>query len=694
MSNRELILEIGTEEIPARFMDSALDQMEEIAVNLFDENRIKIDKVKTYGTPRRLTLLVKGVEENQADLEEKKKGPAKQAAFDDQGNPTKAAEGFARSQGVRIQDLTIEEFQGGEYVFATKKIQGGKTIELLPGILRKVIEDISFPKPMYWYSKEVRFARPIRWILAMYGEDKLPFNYAGLEAGNLTYGHRFLAPGPFEVKAPGEYLKIMADSYVIVDQEEREEIIKKQAKEAATSLGGVPLQEEGLLNEVNYLVEYPYAVAGEFSSDFLEIPEEVLITSMQSHQRYFPVVSREGSLLPYFITISNVKEDVKGNVKVGNERVLKARLADAQFFFREDQKTKPDEYVEKLKDVIFQEDLGTLYDKTQRIKKLSEYMAEKMNLKEEPQKQVSRVAYLCKFDLMTLMVYEFPELQGIMGREYADLAGEGEVIARGIYEHYLPRYAGDELPETLAGSLVSLGDKIDNIVGAFGIGVQPTGSQDPYALRRQALGIVYILLESDISLPLSSLIEVSMESFKGKNLKKKEEEILPEVMDFIRQRIRHIFLEKGLRYDLVDAVITTDYEVIPRSYKKVQNLAQAITKPDFARLMTAFTRVANLAKKVSAPGEVQEDLLEEEAEKFLYQEYLKVKRGTLSLLQEKDYAGALEQMAYLQKPVDDFFDQVMVMVDDEKLRNNRLNLLRDIRDLFQKYADFSKVVEQ
>ncbi len=694
MSNRELILEIGTEEIPARFMDSALDQMEEIAVNLFDENRIKIDKVKTYGTPRRLTLLVKGVEENQADLEEKKKGPAKQAAFDDQGNPTKAAEGFARSQGVRVQDLTIEEFQGGEYVFATKKIQGGKTIELLPEILRKVIEDISFPKPMYWYSKEVRFARPIRWILAMYGEDKLPFNYAGLESGNLTYGHRFLAPGPFEVKAPGEYLKIMADSYVIVDQEERKEIIKKQAKEGAESLGGVPLLEEELLDEVNYLVEYPYAVAGEFSSEFLEIPEEVLITSMQSHQRYFPVVSREGSLLPYFITISNVKEDVKGNVKVGNERVLKARLADAQFFFREDQKTKPDEYVEKLKDVIFQEDLGTLYDKTQRIKKLSEYMAEKMNLKEEPQKQVSRVAYLCKFDLMTLMVYEFPELQGIMGREYADLAGEGEVIPRGIYEHYLPRYAGDELPQTLAGSLVSLGDKIDNIVGAFGIGIQPTGSQDPYALRRQALGIVYILLESDISLPLSSLVEVSIESFKGKNLKKKEEEILPEVMDFIRQRIRHVFLEKGLRYDLVDAVITTDYEVIPRSYKKVQNLAQAITKPEFARLMTAFTRVANLAKKVSAPGEVQEDLLEEEAEKVLYQEYLKVKRGALSLLQEKDYAGALEQMAYLQKPVDDFFDQVMVMVDDEKLKNNRLNLLRDIRDLFQKYADFSKVVEQ
>lgn len=694
MSNRELILEIGTEEIPARFMDSALDQMEEIAVDLFDENRIKIDKVKTYGTPRRLTLLVKGVEENQADLEEKKKGPAKQAAFDDQGNPTKAAEGFARSQGVRAQDLTIEEFQGGEYVFATKKIQGGKTIELLPEILRKVIEGISFPKPMYWYSKEVRFARPIRWILAMYGEDKLPFNYAGLEAGNLTYGHRFLALGPFEVKAPGEYLKIMADSYVIVDQEERKEIIKKQAKKGAESLGGVPLLEEELLNEVNYLVEYPYAVAGEFSSDFLEIPEEVLITSMQSHQRYFPVVSREGSLLPYFITISNVKEDVKGNVKVGNERVLKARLADAQFFFQEDQKTKPDEYVEKLKDVIFQEDLGTLYDKTQRIKKLSEYMAEKMNLKEEPQKQVSRVAYLCKFDLMTLMVYEFPELQGIMGREYAELAGEGEVISRGIYEHYLPRYAGDELPETLVGSLVSLGDKIDNIVGAFGIGIQPTGSQDPYALRRQALGIVYILLESDISLPLSSLVEVSIESFKGKNLKKKEEEILPEVMDFIRQRIRHVFLEKGLRYDLVDAVITTDYEVIPRSYKKVQNLAQAINRPEFALLMKAFTRVANLAKKVSAQGEVQEDLLEEEGEKVLYQEYLKVKRGTLSLLQEKDYAGALEQMAYLQKPVDDFFDQVMVMVDDEKLRNNRLNLLRDIRDLFQKYADFSKVVEQ
>ncbi|RQD75470.1 MAG: glycine--tRNA ligase subunit beta [Candidatus Syntrophonatronum acetioxidans] len=638
--------------------------------------------------------MVTGVEEKQADLEEKKKGPARQAAFDDQGNPSKAAEGFARSQGVKVEDLTIEEFQGGEYVFATKKITGGKTTELLPEILRKVMEDISFPKPMYWYAKEVRFARPIRWILAVYGQDTVPFKYAGLDSGNQTRGHRFLAPGPFEVKDPGEYLKIMADSYVVVDQEKRKEIIKKQAEEAAESLGGVPLLEEELLDEVNYLVEYPYAVAGEFSSEFLEIPKEVLITSMQSHQRYFPVISQEGKLLPYFITISNVKEDVKGNVKIGNERVLKARLADAQFFFREDQKTKPDEYVEKLKDVIFQEDLGTLYDKTQRIKNLSEYMADEMNLEEELKKQVSRLAYLCKFDLMTLMVYEFPELQGIMGREYARLAGEGESIARGIYEHYLPRFAGDELPETLTGSLVSLGDKIDNIVGAFGIGIQPTGSQDPYALRRQALGIVYILLESNISLPLTSLVKVSLESFRGKNLKKTEEEILPEVIEFIRQRIRHVFLEKGLRYDLIDAVLTTDYEVIPRAYEKVQNLSQAITRPEFARLMTAFTRVANLAKKVSARGEVQEALLEEEAEKVLYREYLKVNKETLSLLQEKDYAGALEQMAHLQKPVDDFFDQVMVMVDDEDLRNNRLSLLRDIRDLFQEYADFSKVVEQ
>ncbi len=694
MNKKDLLLEIGTEEIPARFMQDTLHQMEEIASNLFQKNRIDIESIRTYGTPRRMVLFIEGVDEKQQDVEEKKKGPAKNAAFDENGEPTKAAFGFARSQGVEVEDLAVEEFQGGEYLFAVKKTAGGETFKLLPEIMKETITRISFPKPMYWSSRDVRFARPVRWLMALYGEDIIPFEYAELSSHRFTCGHRFIAPGPFEVKLPTSYFEIIREAYVILDQEERREIIKKQAEDAARSVGGRPLIDESLLEEVNYLVEYPRAIAGEFSPEFLEIPQEVLITSMQSHQRYFPVVSPEDELLPYFITISNVEKDTKGNVKTGNEMVLRARLADARFFFQEDQKTRPEEYVEQLKEVIFQEDLGTSFDKTERIKLLSEYTADLLGLERDRKETISRIAYLCKFDLLTLMVYEFPELQGIMGREYASLAGEGEEVARGIFEHYLPRYAGDELPETLAGSLVSIADKIDNIVGAFGRGIQPTGSQDPYALRRQALGIVNIMLYHNISFSLTELLEKSIEDFGTKRLKMPEEEIISDTLEFFSQRIRHVFLEKALRYDIVDAVLESDFEVVLQAYNKVKVLAEAAENPQFTSLMTAFTRTSNLAKKARPQGEVRMELLEEEAEKMLYQAYQQVSEGIARLLQEKDYKGVIDQLSLLQKPVDDFFAQVMVMVEDEEIKNNRLSLLKGISDLFLDFADFSKIITQ
>ncbi len=692
MSKKDLLLEIGTEEIPARFMADTLQQMEEIASNLFQLKRINIGSIKTYGTPRRLVLFIEGVEERQKDVEEKKKGPAKNAAFNEKGEPTKAALGFARGQGVEVEDLTVEDFQGGEYLFAIKKIAGEETFKLLPEIVKDIVTRLSFPKPMYWSSRDVRFARPIRWLLALYGDNTIPFEYAELASHNLTYGHRFIAPGPFEVNVPASYFDIMRESHVILDQRERKDIIKKQAEEAAESVGGRPLIDEDLLEEVNCLVEYPNAIVGEFSPEFLEIPQEVLITSMQSHQRYFPVVSQKDELLPYFITISNVERDTQGYVKIGNEMVLRARLADARFFFQEDQKTRPEEYVEQLKDVIFQEELGTSFDKTERIKLLSEFMADYFNLDNALKNTVSRTAYLCKFDLLTLMVDEFPELQGIMGREYARLSGESDEVANGIFEHYLPKFAGDELPQTLAGSLVSVADKTDNIVGAFGRGIQPTGSQDPYALRRQALGIVHILLNHDMSLPLTKLLEQSIDDFGTKKLKKPREEIINDALEFFRQRIRHVFLEKGLRYDLVDAVLEVEFDIVPQTYDKVKSLAEAVENPEFDNLMTAFTRAANLAKKAPSQGEVRLELLEDEAEEVLYRAFQQVNKDAVKFLQEKDYKGVLEQFSLLQKPVDDFFDQVMVMVENEELKNNRLSLLKDIRNLFLKLADFNKIV--
>lgn len=692
MNKKDLLLEIGTEEIPARFMEPALKQMEQIGTNLFQENRIEFDSVKAYGTPRRLTLFMERVGEKQADLEEQKKGPAKNSAFDLEGKPTRAAEGFARSQGVAVEDLVIKEFQGGEYVFAIRKVKGQDTHSLLPSMLENLIHQLYFPKPMYWASKEFRFARPIRWLLALYGKEEIRIRISDLDSGRFTYGHRFLALGPFEVKDISDYFRIMEDCFVVLDQEKRKNMIREQAQEAAQTLGGNPFMEEDLLEEVTYLVEYPRAVVGEFSPEFLEIPKEVLTTSMQSHQRYFPVVDQSGNLLPNFITISNAKEDIKGNIKVGNERVLRARLADARFFYQEDQKTTPEQYVDQLKNVLFQEGLGTLYEKTQRIVDLSEYMADRLGLGPGEKKNAARIAYLCKYDLLTSMVYEFPEVQGIMGREYSALAGDTEEVSRGIYEHYLPRFTGDDLPQSLPGSLVSIADKIDNIAGCFGIGIQPTGSQDPYALRRQALGIIYIMLDSKISLKLPELLSAAVDYYSTQNLTKEKEGIISEVMEFFRQRIRNIFLEKGLRYDLIDAVLSSGFQVVTDAYSRTISLSRVIDDPAFSRLMTAYTRTANLAKKSLDKEPVDSGLLEDPAEKELYEVYKRISEEVSIRLPSKDYDGVLEQLARMQEPVDYFFDQVMVMVDHDQVRNNRLNLLREIRDLFHEFADFGKIV--
>lgn len=692
MSKKDLLLEIGTEEIPSRFMKPVLKQMEQIATNLFQENRIEFYSAKAYGTPRRLTLFMEGVGERQADLEEQKKGPAKKAAFDSEGKPTRAAEGFARSQGVAVEDLGVKEFQGGDYVFAVRRVKGQDTQNLLPSLLQNMIKELYFPKPMYWTSKEFRFARPIRWLLALYGEGEIKFRISDLDSGRFTYGHRFLAPGPFEVKDIPDYFRLMEECFVVLDQEKRKKLIREQAEESARTLGGKPLLDEELLEEVTYLVEYPRAVVGEFSSDFLEIPKEVLTTSMQSHQRYFPVVGESGSLLPNFITISNAQEDVKGNIKVGNERVLRARLADARFFYQEDQKNAPEQYVEKLQSVLFQEGLGTLYEKTQRIVELSRYMADRLGLAPEEKESVSRAALLCKYDLLTNMVYEFPELQGIMGREYTGLAGETEAVSKGIYEHYLPRFAGDDLPQSLTGSLVSIADKMDNIVGCFGIGIQPTGSQDPYALRRQALGMVYIMLDSKVSLTLTEILGAAVDYYSTQDLTKEKEEIISDVMEFFRQRIRNIFLEKGLRYDLIDAVLSSGFEVVIDAYNRAESLSRVIDNPAFSRLMIAYNRTANLAKKAPDKGEVEPGLWEHPAEKELHEAYKQISEEVAEGLSAQNYEGVLEQLPRMQDPVDRFFDQVMVMVDNDKVRNNRLNLLREIRDLFHRFADFGKIV--
>lgn len=695
MSNDTLLLEIGCEEIPSRFMPPTLELLQEEAGKICSDSRLAYDRIVTLGTPRRLVVLIYGLGEKQADVEEKKKGPALRAAFDAAGNPTRAAEGFARSQGVEVRDLEIEEVEGAKYVFAYKKIAGKTTREILPAMLEGLMHRITFPKPMFWTVREVRFARPIRWLCALYGQNPVPFSYAGLESGPFTFGHRFLSPGPHRVTSAENYLETLKSHYVMVDPAERREKISQQARQVAESLGGEALLEEDLLTEVNFLVEYPMAVSGSYNPDYLRLPREVLITTMQSHQRYFPVQEKGGEkLMPYFITIANGVERFKETVRKGNERVLRARLADADFFYREDMKAPLTDKVELLKNIVFQEDLGTLWQKTMRIQDNAVFLSSLLNLTEEEKEAAKRGAYLCKADLVTSMVYEFSELQGIMGREYALRFGERAEIAAVIYEHYLPRFAGDDVPANAAGAVVALADKLDNILASFSRGKEPTGSQDPYALRRQALGVIAILSARGISLDLPSVLNHAYRRLHqdAAGGLKEQTETVSKVFDFIMQRQKYILLEEGLPFDVVEAMISARGHDLHLISRRAKELASLTNHEEVLDLLRAYTRVVNLAGKAPEGVLLKEELFLEAEERHLYASFLKVKEEGKRLLAKGDFPGFLKAGAAIKPAVDGFFDQVMVMVEDEQVRNNRLVLLQQIRDYFLDVVDLGKIV--
>ena len=494
---KELLLEIGTEEIPAAFLPKAIRDMEEIIRRELSSKRIQHDEIKAMATPRRLCLFVINVAGRQEDQIIEKIGPAKRVAFDEHGNPTKAATGFATGQGIDISELDVVATEKGEYICARKKITGEDTMALLPEIMTKFIISIPFRKSMRWSDLQIRFVRPIHWILAIYGGETIPFVIGNIESGDRSYGHRFMSTKSFKVKKMKEYVTNCKNHFVIVDPEERKSIILEEAEKAADTVGGKIFYTEDLLETVTYLVEYPTAVCGSFDKDYLKLPKEVLTTSMISHQKYFPVVDDEGKLLPYFITINNTSARDPQVVARGNEKVIRARLADAKFFFEEDQKTSLDQHFEKLRQVVFHTQLGTSYEKVMHMRELALYITGQIDpsLKDT----VDRTAILAKADLETQMVCEFTELQGIMGREYALIAGENPVVAKAIYEHYLPIAAGGDLPETDEGAIVSIADKLDTIVGFFGVNLIPTGTADPYALRRQAIGIINIIIKQALS---------------------------------------------------------------------------------------------------------------------------------------------------------------------------------------------------
>ena len=693
MRKESFLLEIGTEEIPARFINPALKQLAEAAAVEMKRERLVYDDIQAFGTPRRLALLVSGLAEKQQVLEEKKKGPAAKAAYDADGNPTKAAEGFARSQGVAVEELFTEDVAGVPYVFAVRYEPGQDVLSLLPALCERIIRSLNFPKPMFWYSKDIRFARPIRWLTALWGSTAVPFTFAGLTASEMTYGHRFLAPQAVPIKEAAAYPEVMRQSFVMVDPQERKAAITALVEEAAAGLGGHSVLHEELLEEVVNLVEYPGVVTGEFAPEYLEVPQEVLITAMRTHQRYFPVFGADNKLLPYFITISNgTRAEYADNVRTGNERVLRARLADARFFFEEDRKQPLINYVEKLDNIVFMEPLGTMRQKTERTAALVQKLADELGIEAAVRETAVRAAYLAKADLMTQMVYEFPELQGIMGGYYARLSGESEAVAVAVAEHYAPRFAGDAPPATLPAALVALADKMDTLAACFALGLIPTGSQDPYALRRSATGVAATLFAHHLPLTVERLSELALAALQT-HLTQPLSEVTAQLADFILQRVRFILAEQGLRYDVIDAVLAGSDHNLPVLRQRAQVLQDKLNSPALEQILTPFTRVANLARSESSKA-VTPELLTAAAEKELYQAVLAAAEKVQTAAASGDFNAVFTALTPLYQPIEQFFADVMVMAEDLTLRENRLALLGEIKKLFLTLGDISKIVPE
>lgn len=694
MENKYL-LEIGVEEIPARYVDNTLLQMKNNTIKMLKEQRLTYSDIKLYSTPRRLVLIIEGFPCRQDDIKKVVKGPSKKIAFDKEGNPTKALLGFANSQSLQKDDMFIREYNGDEYVYANKVIEGESTENIFQREMPSIIRSISFPKSMKWGGKNLRFARPIRWIVSLLNDKVIKFDLEGITVSNITRGHRFLGKSEIQINNVSEYFPKMKENYVIVDQKERKDIIKYSCEKLAKEKGGNLLKDEALLDEITNIVEYPTALIGRIKDDYLSLPKEVIITPMKEHQRYFPVLDDKKRLLPYFITVRNGNEEYIDMVRKGNEKVLDARLEDAKFFYFEDTKKPLEDYVDSLKGIVFQEKLGTLYDKTIRVTKLASKIGEYLEVGEETKKNIQRAGYLSKADLVTNMVGEFTELQGVMGREYALKSGENEITSLAIYEQYLPRFSGDDFPTTTAGAILSIADKLDTIAGCFAIGIQPTGSQDPYGLRRQALGIIYIILDKKWNLSLGELIDFALYIYVEENgLAFDYKKVKADILEFFQGRIRNMLIDvEKIRYDIVDAVLNSGIDDVYDLLQRANKLNSWLEKEGLNEILLAFNRVANIAAG-SEKHEVKRELFEEEEENKLYDKFNVVEEKVDYYLQKKEYDKALDQLVTLREPIDNFFDKVMVMVDDEDIRNNRLAVLQKIYNMMISICDLSKIVNK
>lgn len=690
--NRYYLLEIGVEELPAAYIGNALEQMKKNAIKLFKEEKVKYEDIEVYATPRRLTMIVKNIEENKGVEQLKIKGPTKRISFDDNGNPTKALLGFMKSQNVDQSDIDIIDFKGEEYVYASVTKEAKSLVEIIQLNMADFIKSINFPKTMRWGGKNIRFARPIRWIVSILDDQIVEFDLEGIPISNITKGHRFLGSSNIEIDHVLNYMDLLRENYVIVDQEERREIIEFGSEQLVREKGGRILKDEDLLEEITHLVEYPTPLIGKIKEEYLALPVDVVATPMKEHLRYMPVVDDNNRLKPYFITIRNGDEQYLDIVTKGNEKVLGARLEDAKFFFEEDTKSPLEDYVENLKTITFQEKLGTLFDKTLRIQKLSEKIGDYLEVGEQTKDNLNRSSYLSKADLASKMVIEFTELQGKMGMEYANVSGENEIVSLAIYEQYLPRFSDDELPSTTAGSILSITDKLDTIAGLFAIDIKPTGSQDPFALRRSALGIINIIIDKKLNLPLKEIIDYALYIYVEENgLAFDYNKTKNQVLEFFRGRIRNMFLDLDMRYDVIDAVLNSKTDDIYDIKIRIDKLNEWLNNKDAEGILNSFNRISTLAEKTES-SEVKRDLLDKE-ELQLYDNYNSIEERFITNIKRKEYNKALDILASLTESIDDYFENVMVMVEDEEIKENRLALLRKIYDSMLMVCDLSKIVD-
>ncbi len=689
---RDLLFEIGTEEIPAGFLAPALSQLQDKCIQKFSELKIGHGEVKVLGTPRRLALIVCDVGEKQDDIKEELLGPSKKAAFDEAGNMTKAAEGFARSKGANVTDLVVVDTPKGEYLMLVREVIGKETAELLPGILEGLIGGLSFRKSMRWGSNLQTFARPIQWLVALLGEDVIRVEHEGILASNQSGGHRFMANERFTITNAGTYEKQLLEKQVIADPSSRRadvvaEIKRAVAESTSVQNGSVAI-DENLVDTVTNLVEIPFGVCGVFDEKFLQLPAEVLITSMREHQKYFPVVNSEGDLLPAFVAVNNTRVNDETVTRKGHQRVLRARLEDALFFFNSDRETRLEDRIPKLAGIIFQAKLGTMLEKNDRLIKLSRILAEKID--DQLIENVCRAALLCKTDLLSDMVGEFPSLQGDMGAAYATHDGEKTDVATAIKEHYMPKRSGAEIPSSDGGALLALADRFDTLAGCFGIGLTPTGKADPLGLRRITLAILHIIEEKKYTVSLRDVVQKSLALYGDKV--DASSNTVDNIIGFIQGRFVNDCVRRGMDGGAVEAAVSVNFDDINDCLSRISSLSAMKKEPSFGVLAASYKRVKNIIKDNKAT-EVKADLFEQDVEKDLHDLFLDVRQKMEKFIDTREYTAALKAMLSMKEPVDTFFDQVMVMAEDENVRQNRLNLLTALGELIRQVGDISKMQE-